>query len=44
MPVITGAMGIVSKGLEKYLEKYQDNIQYILYKKIAVLGTSHIMK
>jgi hypothetical protein len=33
MPVITGAMG----GLEKYLEKYQDNIQYILHKKIAVL-------
>lgn len=35
---ITGAMGVVSKGL-KSLETNQGDIQQILYKKIALLGT-----
>jgi hypothetical protein len=40
MPVIIGVMGIVSKSL-KNLEKYQDNIQQILYKNIHTKNITH---
>jgi hypothetical protein len=31
IPAITGATGIVTKGLKKYLEQYQESIQYITF-------------
>jgi hypothetical protein len=31
IPLITGATGIVTKGLKKYLEQYQESIQYITF-------------
>jgi hypothetical protein len=43
--VITGAIGIASKGLKKYWKQYQNNIQQVLYKNHStVLGTSHIIR
>jgi hypothetical protein len=42
--VISGATGIVTKGLKKIWKKYQESIQYILYKKNAPQGTSHIIR
>jgi hypothetical protein len=42
IPVIIGATGIVTKGLQKYLETIPG--KHFLYKKKAVLGTSHIIR
>jgi hypothetical protein len=33
IPVIIGATGIVTEGLKKIWNQYQESIQYILYKK-----------
>jgi hypothetical protein len=33
IPVITGATGIVTKGLKNIWKQYQESIQYIIYKK-----------
>jgi hypothetical protein len=45
IPVITGATGIVSKSLQKYMETIpgQHSVDS-LQKKNAVLGTSHIIR
>jgi hypothetical protein len=44
IPVMIGAIGIVSKSLKNIWKQYQDNIQYIPYKKTVILGTSHIIR
>jgi hypothetical protein len=45
IPVIIGATGIVTRGLKKYLETIPGKHSVdSLQKKIAVLGTSHIIR
>jgi hypothetical protein len=43
IPVITGATGIVTKGLKKYLETIPGKHSIDSLQKTAVLGTSHII-
>jgi hypothetical protein len=42
--VIIGATGIVTKGLEKYLETIPGKHSIDSLQKTAVLGTSHIIR
>jgi hypothetical protein len=44
IPVITGATGIVTKGLKKYLETIPGKHSIDSLLKTAVLGTSHIIR
>ena len=44
MPVITGATGIVTKGLKKNLEAIPGKHLADSLQKTAVLGTTHIMR
>jgi hypothetical protein len=44
MPVITGATGIVTKGLRKHLEAVPGKHSIDSLQKTAVLGTSHIIR
>jgi hypothetical protein len=43
-PAITGAIGIVAKGLKKNLEAMPGKHSIDSLQKTAVLGTSHIMR
>jgi hypothetical protein len=42
--VITGATGIVTKGLKKHLEAIPGKHSIDSLQKTAVLGTSHVMR
>jgi hypothetical protein len=42
--LVTGATGIVTKGLKKYLETIPGKHSIDSLQKTAVLGTSHIMR
>jgi hypothetical protein len=42
--VVTGATGIVTKGLKKYLETIPGKHSIDLLQKTAALGTSHIKR
>jgi hypothetical protein len=44
IPVITGATGIVSKSLPKYLETIPGQHSIDSLQKLAILGTSHIIR
>jgi hypothetical protein len=44
IPVITGATGIVSKNLQKYLETIPGQHSIDSLQKTAMLGTSHIIR
>jgi hypothetical protein len=44
IPVITGATGIVSRSLKKYLETILGQHSIVSIQKTTVLGTSHIRK
>jgi hypothetical protein len=44
IPVIIGATGIVTKGLKKYLEAIPGKHSIDSLQKVAVLGTSHIIR
>jgi hypothetical protein len=44
IPVITGATGIVSKSLQKYLEAIPGQNSRDSLQKAAILGTSHIIR
>jgi hypothetical protein len=44
IPVITGATGIVSKSLQKYLETIAGQHSKDSLQKTAILGTSHIIR
>jgi hypothetical protein len=43
-PVITGATGIVTRGLKKYLKTIPEKHSKDSLQKTAVLGTSHITR
>jgi hypothetical protein len=44
IPVITGATGIATKGLKKYLYTIPGKHSIYSLQKTAVLGTSHIIR
>ena len=44
IPVITGATGVVTKGLRKYLEVISGKHSTDLLQNTATLGTSHIIQ
>jgi hypothetical protein len=44
IPVITGATGIVSKSLQKYLVTIPGQHSIDSLQKTAILGTSHIIR
>ena len=43
IPVVTGAQGLIKKGLEKYTKQIPGNIKISELQKIALLGTSSIL-
>jgi hypothetical protein len=44
IPVITGATGIVTKGLKQYLETIAGKHSIASLQKTVVLGASHIIR
>jgi hypothetical protein len=44
IPVVIGAIGIVTRGLKKYLETISGKHSIDSPQKTAVLGTSHIIR
>ena len=44
IPVVTGALGLIKKGLEKYTKQIPGNIKIRELQKIALLGTSRILR
>ena len=43
IPVITGATGMVTKGLEKHLADIPGDHSIVPLKQTAIAGTSHII-
>ena len=44
IPVVIGALGLIKKGLEKYIQQIPSNIKIHELQKITLLGTSHILR
>ena len=44
VPVVIGALGIVKKGNEKHIDKIPGKIKITELQKIALLGSSHILR
>lgn len=44
VPVVVGALGVVSKELKKNISKIPGNINTDELQKITLLGTSHILR
>ena len=44
IPVVIGALGLIKKGLEKNTKQIPGNIKISELQKIALLGTSHILR
>ena len=44
IPVVIGALGLIKKGLEKHIKQIPGNIKITELQKIALLGTSHILR
>jgi len=44
MPVITGATGIVTKGLQNIWKQYYESPQQTVSKNTAILMTSHVIR
>ena len=44
IPVVIGALGLIKKGLEKYTKQIPGNIKINELQKIALLGTSRILR
>ena len=44
VPVVIGALGVVKKGIEKHIDKIPGKINITELQKIALLGTSHILR
>ena len=42
--VIIGALGVITKGVEKYLDKIPDHPNLQEVQKITLTGTSHILR
>jgi len=44
IPVITGAIRVITQGLKKYLQAIQGNNLVNPVQKAAILGTSHVTR
>ena len=44
IPVITGALGAIKKGLETYLGRIPGQLSISELQKITLLGTAHILR
>ena len=44
IPVVLGALGLVKKGMEKYISKIPGNISLHEAQKCVILGTAHILR
>ena len=44
IPIIIGALGTATSGIEEYLKLISPNIQFNMVQKIALLGTAHILR
>ena len=44
VPVVIGALGIVKKGIEKHIDKIPGKINVTELQKIALRGSSHILR
>ena len=44
MPVVIGALGVIKKGLEKYVDKIPGTVSIHELQKITLLGTAHILR
>ena len=44
IPVVVGALGLIKKGMEKYVKQIPGNIRVQEIQKIALLGTAHILR
>jgi len=44
VPVVIGALAVVKKGIEKHIDKIPGKINITELQKIALLGSSHILR
>ncbi|XP_020899453.1 uncharacterized protein LOC110238147 [Exaiptasia diaphana] len=44
IPVVIGALGLIKKGMEKYVKKIPGNIRVQEIQKVALLGPAHILR
>ena len=44
VPVVIGALGVVNKGIEKHIDKIPGKTLITELQKIALLGSSHILR
>ena len=44
IPVVIGALGVIKKGLEKYVDKIPDTVSFDELQKITLLGTARILR
>ena len=44
VPVVIGALGVVKKGIRKHIDKIPGKINITELQKIALLGSSHILR
>ena len=44
IPVVIGALGLIKKGLEKYIQQIPGNIKIDELQKITLLGTPRILR
>lgn len=44
VPIVIGALGVIRKGIEKYLEQIPGQPDLRELQKIAIMGTAHILR
>ena len=44
IPIVIGALGTVSTGIQEYLKLLSKNIKFNIVQKTALLGTAHILR
>jgi len=44
IPVVIGALGLIKKGMDKYIQKIPGDTKIQELQKITLLGTSHILR
>ena len=44
VPVVIGALGVIKEPIEKYIDKIPGKINITELQKIALLGSSHILR
>ena len=43
-PIVVGALGLIKRGLEKYIRQFPGHIRIEELQKIALLGSAHILR